>query len=177
MGREKALLPYRGSTLVEHVASAVREATGSVSLIGDPAKFRCLGLPVIPDAIPSCGPASGIYTALEATQADWNLIVACDMPGISSGILCELLRRAETAESNCIAAAAPGGEPEPLCAVYHQRCLPVLAQAIRDKRFKMKDLVSEMGVISVSVSPTALANVNTPKDWLEFEAPIKRGVR
>lgn len=177
MGREKALLPYRGSTLVEHVASAVREATGSVALIGDPAKFGHLGLPVIPDAIPSCGPASGIYTALEATQADWNLIVACDMPGISSGILRELVRRAETAESNCVAAAAPGGEPEPLCAVYHRRCLPVLAQAIRDKRLKMKELVNEIGVTSVGVSPAALANVNTPKEWLEFEAPIKSGVR
>ena len=64
MGQDKALLPYRGTTLVEHVAKTVREAAGSVALIGDPARLGQLGLPVFPDELPSCGPASGIYTAL-----------------------------------------------------------------------------------------------------------------
>ena len=43
MGRDKALLPYRGTTLVEHVAKTVIEASGSVSLIGDPALLGHLG--------------------------------------------------------------------------------------------------------------------------------------
>ena len=169
MGREKALLPYRHATLVEHVAGAVRDAAGSVTLVGDPAKLGGLGLPVLPDTIPGCGPASGIATALKATHTDWNLIVACDMPAISSGILGELLRAAETTGANCVAAAAPDGEPEPLCALYHRRCLRVLARAILDKRLKMKELLNEIGVRTVAVPRAALANVNTADEWLQFQ--------
>ncbi len=95
-------------------------------MIGDPDKLGHLGLRVFPDELPSCGPASGIYTALRVSDTDWNLVVACDMPAVSADLLRELLRRAETAERNCVAATGPYGQPEPLCAVYHRRCLPAL---------------------------------------------------
>jgi molybdenum cofactor guanylyltransferase len=169
MGRPKALLPYHGTTLVEFVAECVREAAGSVALIGGPLQFGHLGLPVFADTIPGCGPAGGILTALQATATDWNLIVACDMPGISAEALCDLLQRAETAPTACVAAAAPGGQPEPLCAVYHRSCASAIAQAILDKRFKMKELVDEIGVTTVALAPAMLVNVNTPSEWAQID--------
>ena len=59
MGRNKALLPFRGSTLVQHIAGIVRQAAGSVTLIGDPVQLAHLGLPVVADILPGSGPASG----------------------------------------------------------------------------------------------------------------------
>jgi molybdenum cofactor guanylyltransferase len=173
MGREKALLPYRGTTLVEYVARTVQEAAGSVTLIGDPAKFGHLGWPVLPDEVPSLGPASGIYTALRASATDWNLILACDMPAISVDILRELLRLAETAGSDCLAASGSDGKPEPLCAIYHRRCLPALNTALRDNRLKMRDLLNELGAKSMPVAQAMLANVNTPAEWTEFESEVR----
>jgi molybdopterin-guanine dinucleotide biosynthesis protein A len=170
MGRNKALLPFRGMTLVEHVAGIVRQAAGSVTLIGDPVQLAHLGLPVVPDKLPASGPAGGIYTALTITSSDWNLIAGCDMPAIQSGILLHLLRRAAVTSADCVAAAGTNGEPEPLCAVYHRRCLAAVARAIREKRLKMKDLLLELGVDMQPVDPCALANVNTPAEWAEFEA-------
>jgi molybdenum cofactor guanylyltransferase len=169
MGQDKALLPYRGTTLVEHVAKTVNEAAGSVALIGDPARLGHLGLPVFPDELPKCGPASGIYTALQVTNTDWNLVVACDMPAVSAEILRELIDRTETSGRNCVAAIGPYGQPEPLCAVYHRRCLPALSRAIRDKRLRMRDLIKEIGAIWIRVDASALANVNTPAEWSKFE--------
>jgi molybdenum cofactor guanylyltransferase len=172
MGQDKALLPYRGTTLVEYVANTVREAAGMVALIGEPARLGHLGLAVFRDELPDSGPASGIYTALRITETDWNLVVACDMPAVSAGTLGELLRRAETAERNCVAAIGPYGQPEPLCAVYHRRCMPALGRAIRDKRLRMRDLIKEIGAIWMRVDVSTLANVNTPAEWAEFEAKL-----
>ena len=60
MGRDKALLPYRGKTLVEHVAETVSEAlpesSRPVAIIGDPGRYGNLGYPVHPDSVPGCGP-------------------------------------------------------------------------------------------------------------------------
>ena len=39
MGRDKALLAYGETTLLEHVARAVLDAVGSVTLIGDPDRY------------------------------------------------------------------------------------------------------------------------------------------
>ena len=169
MGRDKALLPYRGTTLVEHVARAVREAAGHAAVIGDPDRYAVLGYPAYPDKLPGCGPLGGIYTALSVSQTAWNLVVACDMPGVSAPVLRALLARTAQARGNLIVAAGPDGQPEPLCAVYHRRCLPVLARAIRDKRFKMRDLVLELEAEAADVDRTTVANVNTPAEWAEFE--------
>ena len=178
MGRDKALLPYRGRTLVEYVAANVRDAVGNVALIGHPARLSHLGLPVHPDEIAACGPACGIVTALRLSNTAWNLIVACDMPAASSDVLRRLLAHAqEASEENVISATGPDGQPEPLCAVYHRRCLPPLETAVRDKRLKMRNLLRELGTVSIPVGVSALANVNTPTEWAEFEAAALKGLR
>jgi molybdopterin-guanine dinucleotide biosynthesis protein A len=173
MGRDKALLPYRGTTLVEHLARSVQDAAGSVALIGDPSRYSSLGYPVYPDKFSGCGPLGGIYTALSVSSTDFNLIVACDMPGISPGVLRTLLRSAEESGASCVIATGPAGEPEPLCAVYHRRCLPAMARAIQEKRFKMKELVKELDPRTMPVDAPALANVNTPAEWAEFKPHTK----
>jgi molybdopterin-guanine dinucleotide biosynthesis protein A len=173
MGRDKALLPYRGTTLVQHLARAVQDAAGSVALIGEPGRYSSLGYPVYPDKFSGCGPLGGIYTALSVSPTDWNLIVACDMPGLSPIVLRTLLQTAEESGASCVVATGPGDEPEPLCAVYHRCCLPAMARAIQEKRFKMKELVKELDPRTMPVDGLALANVNTPAEWAEFEPNTK----
>jgi molybdopterin-guanine dinucleotide biosynthesis protein A len=171
MGRTKALLPYGGTTLVGHIAGIVRQATGSVTLVGDPVELRATGLRVVPDILPGRGPISGIYTALSMTSTDWVLIAGCDMPALTPEILTGLVSAAQDS-SACIAVSGTDGAPEPLCAVYHRRCLPAVARAIRENRFKMRDLLKELGAESLPVDPSAVANVNTPAEWAEFEAKL-----
>lgn len=172
MGRDKAFLPYRGIPLVEHVAGIVRAAVGNVALVGDPERLGRLGFAVYADQAPSCGPASGIYTALRVSETDWNLVVACDMPGASAKIFADLLQRAETSDQDCVAASVDGAMPEPLCAAYHRRCLPLFVQAIEQGRVKMRELIGEIGATLVLVDPAALVNINTPEEWAGVESRV-----
>ena len=170
MGRDKARLPYRGRVLVEHVAGLVREASqGEVAIIGNPESYRDLGYPVHSDLVPNCGPLGGIATALHLTKTDWNLVVACDMPRLDAANLRKLVDHALGSRASCVAAEATAGELEPLCAVYHRRCLAALDRALDEKRFKMKDLLSELQAEPVAFPQAQLANVNTPEDWTALE--------
>jgi len=90
------------------------------------------------------------------------------------GVLKTLLDSAAASGArNCVLAAGPSGAPEPLCGVYHRNCLPALERAIREKRFKMRDLVAEFEAQTQLVDPGALTNVNTPAEWAKFEEKQK----
>ena len=172
MGQDKALLPYRGTTLVEYLAWVVSRVVGSVAVIGDPERYRDVKRPVYADRRPGLGPLGGLYTALSMTPADWNVVVACDMPGISPLALRMLIEPEAKTGRNAVMAKGPSGEPEPLCAAYHRSCLALLAQAIRNKRFKMMDLIPYLRVEYRPLDPALLVNVNTPDDWAKFQADV-----
>jgi phospholipid/cholesterol/gamma-HCH transport system ATP-binding protein len=164
MGRDKALLPMGDETPLGHVAECVRQAAGSVTLVGPPDRYQHLNYTVVPDQIEGRGPLGGVWTALSATTADWNLIVACDMPGLNVEFLQNLLHIAESSDADCIAPETSAGV-EPLCAVYHRRCAPKAAAALDRKILKMQDFVSTLRLKSVPVQDAApLTNINTPEE-------------
>jgi len=156
MGRDKALLPCRGATLAGHLASLVARAAGSAALVGSPDLYARLGFPVLADLYPGQGPLGGVLTALAASPADLNLVVACDMPSLAVRFLEGLLAAAEHSRADCLVplsrksgtgTSVPGtrevaGHPrsgsrgqrclssdfqvEPLCAVYRASARPRL---------------------------------------------------
>ena len=167
MGRDKALLPYRGMTLVEHIAGQVRAAAGSVALVGPPEKYRHLGLPVIADQRHGCGPLGGLHTILGATGAEWNLVVACDMPGLTAEFLEELLERAESMRVRCLAPRSPGGQAEPLCAVYHRTALAIVEGALEAGVRKLTEVLDLLEAAYIPRGePGWFRNANTPQEWI-----------
>ena len=167
MGRDKGSLPLHGKTLVEHVACAVAEAAGSVTLVGAPERYQGLGFPILPDSRPGAGPLAGIHTALAASSADWNLIAACDMPLVSAPFFKLLLAAAESSGAHCLIPSGPSGLPEPLCAVYHRRALAGLQAHFARGTRKVTVALESLATVSLEVSEVALfQNLNTPEDWL-----------
>lgn len=171
MGRDKALLPFRGAVLAEAVAGTVERAAGAVTLVGNPEVYARLGFPAIPDLYPGEGPLGGILAALAHSAADWNLMVACDMPGLSVEFLRGLLEAAALADRDALVPCGPGGRLEPLCAVYHRRSLESFQRAFGAGIRKVTAAFSELQIASWPVPETSpFQNVNTPEDWADYAA-------
>jgi len=165
---DKALLPAGPQTLAEQIAHSVRQAAGSVTLIGDPEKYASLGLPVIADAVKGRGPMGGIYTALLHSKEDWNLVVACDMPDLAPDFLHALIRAAGRSPQSCLVCEGPGGM-EPLCAVYHRRAEAVLGAAFARGVRKVTEAFAGLQVTSLTVpEATRFQNINTPEEWADY---------
>ncbi|HXN48047.1 MAG TPA: molybdenum cofactor guanylyltransferase [Bryobacteraceae bacterium] len=166
MGRDKARLPFRGRTLIEWVAGQVREAAGSVTLVGAPERYADLGLEAIAEAHAGLGPLSGIEAALGHSEADLNLIVACDMPHLNVADLRGLIASAAAWDADvCATAGGPDGA-EPLCAVYHRRCLADVQQALGEGRLKVFELYAGWKVrLWEPADPNLATNINDLEDW------------
>jgi molybdopterin-guanine dinucleotide biosynthesis protein A len=170
MGRDKAALPFRGSTLVEAVAETVRSAAGTAALVGGsfPAEMGSFGF--VLDLYPGEGPLGGILTALQSTHADWNLIVACDMPALSGDFLGQLMDAAEDSQADVLVPIGPSGRLEPLCAVYRQRALAGLDRAFARGVRKVAMALEEVRLVTLAVPESSyFQNVNTPQDWATYD--------
>jgi molybdopterin-guanine dinucleotide biosynthesis protein A len=182
MGRDKAWLELAGLPLVLRVARAVEPLVSVVTVIGPPERFESVGLAAIPDRIParaasgesSCGPLGGIITALNATRCSWNLVLACDLPYITTAWLEWLLGRACASEAQAIVPERTSGV-EPLAAVYRKECAQVLAEALgRDVR-KVSEALRDLRVARIPEAEwrafdpegNVLANMNTPEEYAQ----------
>ena len=163
MGRDKARLPFRGEALAEWVARMVKSAAGSATLVGNPE------LGGIPDLYPGDGPLGGILTALHHTTADWNLIVACDMPEVSAEFLSRLIAAAESSGGDALLPVGPSGNPEPLCAVYHRRAAEVMESRFAAGIRKVTQSLEGLATVWLPVAELKpFQNVNTPEDWAGY---------
>jgi len=169
MGRDKALLPLCGRTLVEHVAAVVKTAARSVILVGNPSLEGSIEYPAIPDLYPGQGPLGGILTVLQHTTADWNLVTACDMPELTPGFLSSLFDAAAHSGAGVLMPAGPSGLPEPLCAVYHRDAREPIHAAFNAGIRKVTAAFDGLRTVVLPVSDIHLfQNVNTPQDWAAY---------
>jgi molybdopterin-guanine dinucleotide biosynthesis protein A len=161
MGVDKALLELDGIPLVVRTARIAAAVCGTVSLVGEPAKYGHLSFSVIPDEFPGIGPLAGIEAALRVTTADWNLILACDMPAIQPALLESLF----PAACDVALPAYPDGSVEPLCGVYHRRCHSHILKAIDSGIRKVTNALDGLAIRYVPVvNPEPFTNLNTPDD-------------
>jgi molybdopterin-guanine dinucleotide biosynthesis protein A len=174
-GSDKALVEIDGRPLVLHLAGLARQVAGSTTLVGPPARYEHLGLPVIPDTHQEIGPLAGILAALEHSSEPWNLVLACDMPHLTPAFLEFLFTRAEQSRRESCLPVSPGGLDEPLCAVYAKRAADAIRREIEKGTRKITRALDAVGVCRLLPAEYAhldstgklFTNVNTPADWAD----------
>jgi len=128
MGRDKALVEWRGRTLIEHALDKLRSLNAHPRILGSRPDLDCFA-PVIPDNFPGRGPLGGIEAALSLTDTDLNLFLPVDLPLLPVEFLRWMIARA--AITNAVATIPSlGGRPHPLCAIHHRRLLPGIRTAL-----------------------------------------------
>jgi len=166
MGRDKASLPLDNAPLAVQTAELLSSVCHSVKLVG---ARECFGLPAIEDERPGSGPLGGIVSALAQTTSEWNLIVACDMPGLTRAFLESLQARAEARSVDCVVPRTPSGRVNPLCAAYRRTCETRLRSAFDSGiRSPRKALLLITCDFWDTQDVAALCSVNTPEEWEAF---------
>jgi molybdopterin-guanine dinucleotide biosynthesis protein A len=171
MGQDKALIEIKGRPLVLLIADRLRTVCRTVALVGDPARYGSLGLPVVADRFPGFGPLAGIEAALAATTETWNLVVACDMPALDSAVLEQLFGPA----ADISVPRYESGFVEPLCAVYHRRCHAAILSALEAGTRKITEALEQLAAAGFTLryipvtDPGPFANLNTPEDLRRYK--------
>lgn len=171
MGRDKALLPLEGGTVLDHIVQQAGEAAPRVVLVGGANPHRVTGASLLSDAFPGDGPLGGILTSLRHSSARWNLITACDMPGMTAAFLDHLFNTAERSGAQATVPVTAGSGRHPLCAVYRLDALAPLERAWASGERSVLRAIASLDVCwQPAADPDVLQNVNTPAEWDAFVA-------
>lgn len=175
MGIDKGLVPLHGRPMVSHLLDRVADLGDEILITTNrPDDYAFLGVRLAPDDSPGAGALSGLRTALKAANGDKVLVLACDMPFVSRSLLAHLIRLAPQAD---VIIPRPGGEYEPMHAVYDRGCLTEIEASLEAGDMRMISFFPRVRVLAVEdeelgqLDPGRLSffNVNTPEDLAQAE--------
>lgn len=185
MGTNKAVLPLGGQPVIERIVGQLQKVTGDIFIsCGHSSVYAYLGLPLLQDIYPGCGPLAGLHAGLSASPHPWNLVVSCDMPFVNASLFRYLAEQALELEEQggeiCgkrIEAVIPNvnGRVHPLLAMYHCSVLPGLERTLNEGGLKVNHWSSGLAAQYItgeelsraSGLPAELAafNMNRPEDY------------
>jgi molybdopterin-guanine dinucleotide biosynthesis protein A len=175
-GAPKALLPFGGRPLIEHIAETLRSVLPDCLVVTNtPALYGHLDLPMVADVFPEGGSLGGIYSGLRDAPGDAALCVACDMPFVSAPLVAHLAGLAGEAD---VVIPDAGGELQTLHAVYGKACLPAMERRLRDGQLKIVGFFDDVRVLRLPADvverfadpDVAFMNLNTPEDLARARA-------
>lgn len=173
-GSDKALAPFRGTTVGGRVVAALRGAgIDPVVAIGGTAG-DALGLPTVPDRRPGEGPLAGLATALLWARRGRVLVVPCDLPLLEAEDVASLLTA--VAEPPGPVVATIGGAPRVSLSLWPAEDGRRLLGLVDAGERRFRAALDEVAWTGVEVAPTALADADTPDALDALDRDGRRGI-
>ena len=186
MGEDKALKPFLGRPLIQHVIERLAPiADEMIVTTNRPAEYGFLNtltgsvhrLRLVSDLKPGRGALGGLYTAISSATSPFVAVVACDMPFASKNFFESSHRLMVKDEADVVIAKTDAGY-EPLHALYRREtCLPAIEAAMDTDQWKVIAWFPQVKVRTLlpnefkAFDPAGLCflNLNTPEDFLAAE--------
>ena len=186
MGRDKATIEIDGVPLIRRIYDVVAACQEPHRFAPDPEarlpspqiyvvtpwaqKYRSI-LPVtcyfIPEQQPHQGPLVAFSQGLAMTSSTWVLLLACDLPHLSTSVIQSWIDELPSVGLESIAYLPKHLDKgwEPLCGFYRQICHPWLLEYIDGGGQSFQGWLKLHPVTELVVTdPLCLSNCNTPAD-------------
>ena len=163
MGRDKALLPWAGGTLLQSQIDRFAPLGPVAVCLDRPSRFSFSGAAELADPFPGQGPLNGLVSGLRWSGGRAIFLCAVDLPYADPAWATRLYTSLDGYDA-CLLRSENG--PEPLFAAYTPTCLDAAEASLRQGRLRMRGLLDTLRVRYFdAASLPALHNVNTPEDF------------
>ncbi len=171
MGRNKALLPFRGRPLLAHQLEILRPLFDRVVVASnDPSPYTPFGVEIVPDVLSERCVLTGVHAVLHASRTDHAFVVGCDLPFLSAGLIERLLQERD---GHDVVIPESNQQVEPLHAVYSRACLAPIEESARRGAWKATSYFPAVRVRRLPIGPdewlvenrSPFFNANTPGEW------------
>lgn len=178
MGRDKATIEIEGVPLIRRIYDAVAGCRDLDRLLTDriyvltpwQQRYESI-LPTtchfIPEQQPHRGPLPAFTQGLATMNSTWVLLLACDLPNLSTSIVQSWIDGLPSVPAQSIAYLPRNTHKgwEPLCGFYRQICYHSAIAYINSSGRSFQGWLEMNAVTELAISdPTSLVNCNTPAE-------------
>lgn len=166
MGEDKSGLIYYGKPQREHLTDLLQPYCQTVFWSVNPVQAAQLAeakQSLIVDAFELDSPLNGILSAFQYdSQVAW-LVVACDMPLVTTRSLDTLVNGRNPAMMATVFYDSDGQLPEPLLGIYESAFGPILLKAVVGGAYSPRQLLRQNDVqLLIAPDVRELTNINDP---------------
>ncbi len=162
MGENKALIVHNGQRLIDKAIQTIKPLCNEL-IISSNEHIPSLNYSIISDQHKSIGPMGGLHACLSQSKTDFNLLIPCDVPSITTAVYEKLLEKVQ--DYDVVLARHKADKVEPLIAIYKTSVLAVIKEQIILKDYKMMHLLKRVKVCYVDFEESSFfKNMNSPKD-------------
>ncbi|WP_094228772.1 molybdenum cofactor guanylyltransferase [Methanolobus psychrotolerans] len=182
-GKEKALMVYQGTTLLERALKVLDNVSDEVlvSLRDNDQMQQFSGYleerKVVTDKIRNAGPLAGMQAGFERACGDYVFTVACDMPFISETLIDMMFHM--VGEHDALIPISENGIKEPLHAVYRRGVMLEAIENAMDEGYRsilapVSSLENVLYLDAVVIQKIdkdlkSFVNINTPSDMMKLD--------
>lgn len=171
MGRDKAMLPWQGNTMLQSLIDKYSAALGDVAVsVNERGRFPFTGAAEFCDRYPNLGPLNGIVSAFSETDADVIFLTGTDLPHGDPKLVLRLREKMGDADA-CVMRRGKKGM-EPLFALYGRACYAAALECLEEGKQSFFDMLEKLRVRFVQPEELPefdlehiLMNVNTAEEY------------
>ena len=176
MGTEKGLVNYNNKAFIQLVIDAIEPITTNIFLVTDNQEYTDFNYPLVADIYKNKGPVGGIFSALDRSETENNLILSCDIPKISTNVIKNYLIN-NISDQKDVIFLSDDKNIYPLIGIYNKSVKPKFSEAISSNRIKLLSLLNELNCQVIKVNPRdfeSLKNINTQDELKILEKEISK---
>ncbi|ALJ04311.1 hypothetical protein APS56_03770 [Pseudalgibacter alginicilyticus] len=175
MGTDKGFLLLNNKTFMQYSIEALQPLVSEIIIVSDNINYDVFGYKRITDIKKNAGPIAGICSGLEISSTEYNLILSCDVPLITSEVLQKLIDNID--DTSEIIQIESLGKSMPLIALYKTQIIKKfneLLQTTDERRLrKAVETCKTKNIILKEDNTACTMNVNTQNDLKAIEDAYK----
>ena len=114
------------------------------------------------DELEGQAPIIGLYTLLKHSTHDWNLLLSCDLPVMTAGLLEKIWENRDSEKD--IIVPESDAHLQVTCAFYHRRLADTVEDFISNGQLSLYQFVETIECNKVSMPKKQFFNMNAPED-------------
>jgi len=162
MGRDKGFVLFKGKLFIQHILEAMSPLVDNIIIVSDNTDYDAFNVTRTNDDIKNAGPLAGLYSGLNHTKTELNLVLSCDVPLITTEVLKKLVD-AISIDTEIIQLKS-NNRTMPLLAVYHKKCAATFLKLLKNDERRMTTAINNFKVKTIILETDLkqyTANINT----------------
>ena len=141
MGEDKGLMSFNGKPMIQYIIDTVSPFVNDIIIIANNNKYLKFGYPVYEDLRKEKGPLAGIYSGLNYSNTNKNIVLSCDTPFVSASLIKLLIEKSNEAD---VVIPEKDNRTHQLIGIYNRSCVKVFKSELDIDQRKLKLAIKKL---------------------------------